>query len=231
MQPDPEAAVATSLDGRRFGFEAPLRGHVFEPGGYVAIGGDGGALGQVHEFAVARRDGVRFAAGEGAILDGGGEAFTDAPVLPARPERVAAWLEHARPPRASARVRRARARAGRAARARRRRLRPAHVPVRAVRLGQDVRARRRAGAAAGGDRAAARHPRPELRPRAPRRGARRRRPRARGALSRRRRRASASARPTGRARAACACASPACRRGSRRRCCGSTPSPTATSTA
>ena len=102
MQPDPEGAVATSLDGRRFGFEAPLRGHVFEPGGYVSIGTDGGALGQVHEFAVARRDGIRFAAGEGAILEGGrGEAFTDAPVLPAQPERVAAWLEHTRPPRAT----------------------------------------------------------------------------------------------------------------------------------
>ena len=101
MQMAPATAVATSLDGRRFGFEAPLSGHVLEPGGYVAIGGEGGPLGQVHEVAIARRDGARLAAGEGAILDGGGDAFTDAPVVPAPPERVAAWLERVRPPRAA----------------------------------------------------------------------------------------------------------------------------------
>jgi len=101
MHADPTAAVATSLDGRRFAFEAPLRGSVFQPGGYVAIGGDGGALGQVHDVELTRRDGVRVVAGDGALLDGGGDAFTDAPVVPARPERVAAWLERVRPPRAS----------------------------------------------------------------------------------------------------------------------------------
>lgn len=100
MHPDPSTAVAMSLDGRRFGFEAPLRGHVFEPGGYVAIG-DGSTLGQVHAFEVARRDNVRFAAGEGAILDGGGQAFTDSALVPAEPEQVAAWLQRVSPPRAT----------------------------------------------------------------------------------------------------------------------------------
>ena len=54
------------------------------------------------------------------------------------------------------------------ARARRRRLRPPHVPVRPVGLGQDVLARADPRAAAGRHRAAARDPRPELRLRAAR---------------------------------------------------------------
>ena len=73
----------------------------FEPGGYVAIGGDGGTLGQVHDVELTRHDGVRVVAGDEAILDGGGDAFIDAAVAPARPERVAAWLERVRPARAS----------------------------------------------------------------------------------------------------------------------------------
>ena len=102
MQTDPETAVATSLDGRRFGFEAPLSGHVFEPGGYVAIGGE-----RRRARAGARVRRSRAATGRGwpraraRSSTAAGEAFTDAPVVPAPPERVAAWLERVRPPRAA----------------------------------------------------------------------------------------------------------------------------------
>ena len=64
--------------------------------------------------------------------------FHDASVRPATAEEVRAWLERTRKPRARLANRRARARAGRGVRARRRRLRPPHVPVRPVGLGQDV---------------------------------------------------------------------------------------------
>ena len=58
--------------------------------------------------------------------------------------------------------------------ARRRRFRPPHVPLRPVGLGQDLRARHDPRAAPARDHAPDRHPRPELRLRAPRPAARRR---------------------------------------------------------
>ena len=67
---------------------------------------------------------------------------------------------------------------------RRRRLRSAHVPLRPVGLRQDVLARRRPRAAPARHRAARRRDRPELRFRAPPRGARRRRPCARSTTRR-----------------------------------------------
>ena len=63
--------------------------------------------------------------------------------------------------------------AGPGARARRGRVRSPHVPVRAVGLGQDLRARRAARAAAAGHEPADRRAGPELRLRAPARAARR----------------------------------------------------------
>ncbi len=86
-------------------------------------------------------------------------------------------------------------------RARRGRLRPAHVPLRAVGLRKDVLARARSRAAAHGDAAPHRHPRPELGLRAPRarprergRGPRRPLPagRSAGGCARRRRRCRAA---------------------------------------
>ena len=79
-----------------------------------------------------------------------------------RPRRCAPGRSGAAPRTRLAGDRRARARARRGVRARRRRVRPPHVPVRPVRLGQDVLARRDPRAAAAGDGAADRHPRPEL---------------------------------------------------------------------
>ena len=94
MQMAPATAVATSLDGRRFGFEAPLRGHVFEPGGYVAIGGDGGAArpgARGRDRAPRRRRGWPRARARSSTA-----AATRSPTRRScrrAPERVAAWLE------------------------------------------------------------------------------------------------------------------------------------------
>ena len=107
--------------------------------------------------------------GDGAILDGEG---------PAVPRRIGAPGHRRGGARRGWNGPRSRARAlrigelaladGVAVRARRRRLRPPHVPVRPVGLGQDLLARRDPRAAAGRDRAADRDPRPELGLRAPR---------------------------------------------------------------
>ena len=103
--------LATSVDGRRFEFQASLHGLELEAGGYVAIdaGGEVG-LGQVlslrmeqQETSTLDRPGnivIRAARGDGALLEGDGRPFHDAPVRPATGEEVSAWLERTRPDRA-----------------------------------------------------------------------------------------------------------------------------------
>ena len=118
------------------------------------------------------------------MLEGDGAPFHDAAAR-ARAAGGGRGLARADAPAArSAGGRRARARRRRPLRARRGRLRPAHVPLRPVRLGQDVLARARPGAAPARDRPPHRHPRPQLRLRPPRERARRRRRGARRALRR-----------------------------------------------
>jgi len=104
--------LATSLDGRRFTFQASLHGLALRLGGYVVVEHEGGRrLGQVLEIepaqasgaeldlpgeadgGVAMRAGVslRFARGSGALLEGEEAPFHDATVRPATPDEVRAW--------------------------------------------------------------------------------------------------------------------------------------------
>ncbi len=108
-----EAAVlplATSVDGRRFNFQVSLHGLELEPGGYVAIEGDGSTrLGQLLSLELRRQDiaapGVgqvrlRSGGGDGVILQGDDRPFHDASVRRATADEVGAWLEATRPDRA-----------------------------------------------------------------------------------------------------------------------------------
>ena len=99
--------LATSVDGRRFNFQVSLHGLEFEPGGYVAIEGNGARrLGQLLSLELRHQDAtapglgavrVRAGGGEGVVLDGDGRPFHDADVRRATPEEVGAWLERTRP--------------------------------------------------------------------------------------------------------------------------------------
>jgi hypothetical protein len=83
--------LATSVDGRRFGFQASLHRLGLEVGGYVAlVTNEETRLGQVLSLemtrvGVSRPDGpgevlIRAAQGEGAVLDGRPAPFHDAHV-------------------------------------------------------------------------------------------------------------------------------------------------------
>ena len=90
-------AVATSIDGRRFSFQASLHGLAFEPGSYVVLDeGDGRRLGQVVTVELARTESqgsvVRHAAGEGRVLAGPTGSFHDAGVRPATADEVASHV-------------------------------------------------------------------------------------------------------------------------------------------
>jgi uncharacterized protein len=100
--------LATSVDGRRFTFQASLHGLGLEVGGYVALVADQETrLGQVLSLEMTRvgislPDGraevlIRAAQGHGGVLDGRTAPFHDAHVRPATSEEVAAWLERERP--------------------------------------------------------------------------------------------------------------------------------------
>ncbi len=104
-------AVATSLDGRRFSFRAPV-GLFVQTGGYVALEtASGTVLGQVTDRTLALRAGpelshalpgatggvtsrvrVQLAEGEGILLHGRAP-FHDVPLRPAAPEEVADALD------------------------------------------------------------------------------------------------------------------------------------------
>ena len=110
--------LATSVDGRRFSFQASLYGLALQAGGYVVLE-DGGStrLGQVitldldqlsTELMLPAPAGgahgnrtqmlIRYARGEGVILDGDFAPFHDVTVRPAAGAEVHAWLDRSAPP-------------------------------------------------------------------------------------------------------------------------------------
>jgi DNA helicase HerA-like ATPase len=106
--------LASSVDGRRFSFQASLHGLELEAGGYVSIeSGDSTGLGQVLSLELRNQEvtgpglppvRVRAAGGDGVVLDGDGRPFHDALARPAQPAEVADWLDRVRPERASLEV-------------------------------------------------------------------------------------------------------------------------------
>jgi uncharacterized protein len=103
--------LATSVDGRRFSFQASLHHLRIQTGGYVVLEEpDGQWLGQVLTMdtssssttdlgldAAGFTGHVRFAHGEGVILDGRSAPFLDAAARPAEPGEVSAWLRRVQP--------------------------------------------------------------------------------------------------------------------------------------
>ena len=105
--------LATSLDGRRFSFQASLHGLEMRLGGYVVMEHEGrSALGQVLDLEMHTAPGaeidipsgddessrlkagitLRLARGSGALLEGDETPFHDATLRPATPEEVGAWV-------------------------------------------------------------------------------------------------------------------------------------------
>ncbi|HEU4449330.1 MAG TPA: ATP-binding protein [Gaiellaceae bacterium] len=100
--------LATSVDGRRFSYQASLHGLELQPGSYVVLeDGDAALLGQVVTVELARTDGpdvaprsgaetagprmriaIRHAVGEGRLLAGPRTPFHDATVRPASAHEV-----------------------------------------------------------------------------------------------------------------------------------------------
>ncbi|HYH90244.1 MAG TPA: ATP-binding protein [Solirubrobacteraceae bacterium] len=112
--------LATSLDGRRFSFQARIEGLDLQLGGYVMLEGDGGAkLGQVRSLAVGEADlgevglpgedgvdvrtrlQIRLARGDGVILERGAKPFHDHLTRAATADEVGAWQAEVAPARAS----------------------------------------------------------------------------------------------------------------------------------
>lgn len=114
--------LATSIDGRRFTFHAPLRNLRLALGDYVRLATEDGGrrLGQILSLSEGRTDGpevdldlgsglgasryrvaIRWAGGEGVVLEGGDGPFHDADISPASPDDVSAWLQRAAPSRAT----------------------------------------------------------------------------------------------------------------------------------
>ena len=117
MRRDLEASVlplATSVDGRRFSLQASLYGLALQAGGYVVLSGDGvSRLGRVltldldrelsTELTLSARAGdardtvgqvqIRYARGDGIILEGDPAPYHDVPVRVATGPEVQGWLE------------------------------------------------------------------------------------------------------------------------------------------
>jgi uncharacterized protein len=112
--------LATSLDGRRFSFQARIEGLDLKLGGYVMLeGGDGAALGQVRTLAVSEAElgdvglvgddeadirtrlSIRLARGDGVILDRDVAPFHDYLARAATEEEVRTWQADAAPARAT----------------------------------------------------------------------------------------------------------------------------------
>ena len=115
--------LATSVDGRRFSFQASLHGLELQVGGYVVLEGDGtGRLGQVLTVELDRQPAteltlptagageartqvqVQYARGEGAVLEGDWAPFHDALVRVASGTEVRAWLQRTGRPSATLRL-------------------------------------------------------------------------------------------------------------------------------
>jgi len=116
--------LATSVDGRRFSFQASLYGLEVQAGGYVVLENGGSTrLGQVITLDLdqlstelmlpAAADGapgnrtqmlIRHARGEGVVLDGDFAPFHDVTVRPAGGAEVRAWLERSARPGAKLRL-------------------------------------------------------------------------------------------------------------------------------
>jgi DNA helicase HerA-like ATPase len=116
--------LATSVDGRRFSFQASLHGLAFQVGGYVVL--DDGSiprLGQVSrldldqlssELTLPTGGGesagnrtemtIRYARGEGTILEGDFASFHDVAVRAATGAEVLAWLQRTARPDAKLRL-------------------------------------------------------------------------------------------------------------------------------
>ena len=102
--------LATSVDGRRFSYQASLHGLVLQAGSYVVLEeGSERRLGQVVTLGLGRHQGpdlgaarvvIRGAEGDGRVLDGDGSSFHDATVRPATPDEVRDHLEQTAPRRA-----------------------------------------------------------------------------------------------------------------------------------
>ena len=112
--------LASSVDGRRFRFQASAFALPAQVGGYVVLEGTGGGrLAQVTTLELEQdevgslgfdaTDGtarvesrliVRLARGSGALLEGEVAPFHDATVRAASPDEVRAWLDRAAAPRA-----------------------------------------------------------------------------------------------------------------------------------
>ena len=110
--------LATSVDGRRFSFQASLHDLELQVGAYVTLGE--GRIGQVLALEMGLREGtdldlpaedasgfgvrtqvpIRYAHGIGTVLEGDGTAFHDAVVRPATADEVRGWLERTKPRRA-----------------------------------------------------------------------------------------------------------------------------------
>jgi DNA helicase HerA-like ATPase len=113
--------LATSLDGRRFSFQAGVDGLALRLGGYVMLGdGQEATLGQVRSLALTEvevgrvalaadradeadvhtRLPIRVAHGDGVLLEQGTQPFHDRLARPATPAEVTAWLAATAPRRA-----------------------------------------------------------------------------------------------------------------------------------
>jgi uncharacterized protein len=103
-------SLATSIDGRRFSFQASAHDLELQVGGYVVLETEGPPrLGQtlaleLGDVDVTGVDGntvrIRHVRGEGAILDGPDHPFHDATVRPATGDEVREWQERTARPRA-----------------------------------------------------------------------------------------------------------------------------------
>jgi DNA helicase HerA-like ATPase len=117
--------LATSLDGRRFTFQASLHGLELQLGGYVVMERDGrSSLGQVLDLEMHTAPGaeidipsggdedarlkagitLRLARGSGALLEGDETPFHDATLRPATADEVRAWTQRRPAGRASLQV-------------------------------------------------------------------------------------------------------------------------------
>jgi uncharacterized protein len=113
--------LSTSVDGRRFSFQAGVNGLALRLGGYTMLEGDGeAALGQVHSLALTEVDlgeighaaersddvdlrtrlRIRIARGEGVLLDRGAAPFHDRLARPATSGEMRAWFAATAPRRA-----------------------------------------------------------------------------------------------------------------------------------